>query len=349
MDQRSKSGKLIRFFLRANRGWFSFMLRFFPSRFRDEFQEEMQGVFDASIKAEARKGLRALFIVSLWEWVSLPINIFQEIHHQYKGRLALPATAPIPRPLLPATHREAVLAGLPHLAFCLFVGRLAFIEDINGNLLYSLLLGIPLLTGFLAAAFHAWRAGWPRWSASWYGYWLWIWVAAFANGAVWLNEKLHLFVDWQFTIALLVFIFLLLVLGVFCLFRYDPIRGLLAVFFLMPVGLPMTFMEFVPDRIEGWLALGSGLVAALCAAWILHDGGWRRGIWLALGGNSLIGIAYSYVQVFKLDPPLPELHLVNPPDFFIHLFNFVLVSAILIAGPFLFWGVWDARRPRMAG
>ncbi len=348
MDRDQEPGMLVQYLLRIIRSWFSFMLRHYPPQFREAFQEEMQGVFEEYIRAEARRGLWAFLAACIHELAWLPISILREIRHQPGAVKAIRVIGPLPAPqsLLPATPAGVVLAGLPHLAFGLFAGRTAFLEDINGNLLYNLYFGVPVLAGFIAVAFHAWRAGWPRWSASWYGYWLWIWVALFANGAVWLNDKLHLFVDWQFTIALLICIFLLLVIGMFCLFRYDRIMGLLAVFFLMPVGLPMTFMEFVPDRIEGWLALTSGLVTALCAAWIVFNGKWRRGVWLALGGNFLMGIAYSYVQVFKLEPPLPGLHVVNPPDFFLHLFNFLLVSTILIAGPFLFWGIWDGRRLR---
>lgn len=346
MHPQNKPARGTRFLLDLIRHWFAFMVRHYPPQFRDEFQEEMEQVFSEYMQAEARRGLWRFLSAWLRELTWLPVSIVREFLHERSGRKALsPAGfgATTARPQLPATWGEALLAGLPHLAFSLFVGRTAFLKDINGNDLYNIFFGIPVLVGFLAAAFYAWRSNWPRWSASWFGYWLWIWFAIFANAAAWLNERLNLFVDWQFTIVLLAAMLLLLVVGLFFLFRFDRIMGLLAVFFLMPVGLPMTFMEFVPDRIEGLLALGSGLITALCAAWIIHDGRWRRGAWLALAGNLLMGIAYSYVQVFKLEPPLPGLHVVNPPDFFVHLFNFVLVSAILITGPFLFWNVWDRR------
>lgn len=332
-------------FLRSS---FSALVRLYPRRFREEFQDEMEEVFQRMIEEEAGRGPLAALVAWLKEISFLPLNILDEIRNEQRARrreLAFDGTRN-GREISINPGRDAVLAGLPHLAFSIFNIGMLFLNSLDNDAVFEVFYGVPMLVGFLAAAVYAWRQGWPRWSASWYGYWIWAWFAMLANGAAWLNVRFNLFVEWQFTLFLLVLILLTMVVGLFWLFRHDRIRGLLASFFLMPVILPMTLLEFVPDQIEGLLALGSGLVTAACAAWIIQRGDWRTGFLMALGGNLFMGIAYSYVQVFKLDPPFPGMHIVNPPDFFFHLMTFLIGSLALIAGPLAFWKLWDLRGQR---
>ena len=349
-DGRFSSSSGMDILLALLRAWFSSLLRFYPPKFRTEYQNEMEEVFGSLITDESRKGIGSLMIAWLRELAGLPISLLREFRNEHRGReILMPADVLLPpraRRVVP--WKVAILAGLPHLLFALVPGRLLIMPNGKEDDFFEVVLGISLLLAFTAAAIHAWREGWPRWSASWFGYWIWAWFAVLANIAIWLNEKLALFVDWQFFLILLLSMLLLLVVGLYWLYRHDPIMSLLAALFLMPVGLPNSFMEFVPDRIEAFLGLGCGLITALCAAKIVRRSDFRNGLLLALGGNLLMGIAYSYVQVFKLEMPFPNLRPIHPIEFFKYLAIFILASGAVIAGPQIFWRLWDAanrRRP----
>lgn len=239
--------------------------------------------------------------------------------------------------------RDPFLAGAPHLLFALFVGMEMFFHNATAYPLIRTWMGIFIIIVFFAAAAYAWRQKWPLWSASWYGYWSWLGVIFFVMGMISLNAKLQVFVEWKLSIALLLFALFLLVAGLFRLFRANRFKGLLAALFLMPVLLPLMVMEFVPDAIKGYLMLGAGGVSALVAALIVRLRNWRSGVWLALGGNLIMGIAHSYVGVYELDIPFPGQYNANLLDLMFHLLAFLVASLVLILGPFFFWSAWDQR------
>lgn len=239
--------------------------------------------------------------------------------------------------------RDSFMAGVPHLLAALFVGMEMFFHTAAAYPMIRIGMGISILVVFIAAAVYAWRQKWPLWSASWYGYWSWLGVIVFVMGMISLNAKVQIFVEWELSIALLLITLFLLVAALFRLFRSDRVKGLLAALFLMPILLPLMVLEFVPDAVKGYLMLGSGSVSALAAALIVRLCNWRSGVWLALGGNLIMGIVHSYVGVYKLDIPFPGQYIANPLDLLFHLLAFIVVSLVLILGPSLFWSAWDKR------
>ncbi len=326
------------------------LLQLYPRRFREAFEEEMQTTFDDEMSEAVSTGMASVLSIWLRELASLPLSILREFWHETTRRETVMATqikkqAPVARR---GTWGQVILAALPHLAFALGAGRGAFM-NIQGDAdnWFNLYVGIPLLVGFIAAAYYAWREGWPRWTASWFGYWTWIWVVIFIYIVAYINSKLEFFDELELTLGMLILMLGMLLIGLFALFRVDRIMGLLAASFLMPVALPGTIMEFVPNRIQGMLTLGSGFAAAFAAAYILRRGEWRSGLWITLCCNLLIGIAYAYVQAYRLEYPYPIPQTVKPSDFFVTLLIFITTSAILIAGPWIFWNAWDFGKRRL--
>jgi hypothetical protein len=139
----------------------------------------------------------------------------------------------------------------------------------------------PLMGLVAVVLFFAWRRGWPLWSASWYGYGTWTAMALISFVISRLDE------DWRYTNALFLGWIGLCIIGYFYLFSKDRLKALLAVAFLFPM-LGIMFLEFVPSAIEGWLAIGLGLLTTLTAAAIVRLGDFPIGLRLALGVNLVI-------------------------------------------------------------
>jgi hypothetical protein len=65
---------------------YSWMLQFFPGRFKDKFAEEMHVVFRDSIAAASMNGLSPLILVCIKELTGLPLNILTEYFHEVMER-----------------------------------------------------------------------------------------------------------------------------------------------------------------------------------------------------------------------------------------------------------------------
>lgn len=314
------------------------MLCFYPRKFREEFSSDMQVVFDDLVHDTAKVGLIPLLVVCFRESIHLPVSALREFWHeliQKERNMQTLQSQSATRST--GSWQDMVLSGLPHLLAAACIGVNKIFQSQPSQSASTIFLFVPLLIVLVFMVAYAGRQQWPLWSASWYGYWVWVGLVLPALGLSWLNAQLGIFVDWQFDNLIAIVVLLLPVIGLFWLFRKNRRKGLLAVLFLMPVLFPQMMLEFVPDNIEAWLAFCSGLVAALSAALIVHWENWGTEIRVALGGNLLVGTAYAYVKVYKLEVPAPGMHIINPPDLIINLFIFIMASAILIFGPLLFW------------
>jgi hypothetical protein len=142
---------------------------------------------------------------------------------------------------------------------------------------------------------YAWRHGWPLWSASWYLYSAWVSVVSIGL----LVEALNLEDSWRHTNAMFTGWILICVVGYFALLLKSRMHALVAVAFLFPM-LGVMMLEFIPDPIEGWLAIGLGLLTALASVAIIRIGQFRTALGLVLGINAVAGLSLAYVDEYQI-------------------------------------------------
>ncbi len=246
----------------------------------------------------------------------------------------------------PAVRRErqqrgwgsAVLAGLPHLLMGLLIGAGNFVAggEVPSAQVYSAVIGIGLAGLVIYMLVRAARDDWPLWSASWYGYaaWIVLTVVILLTNMI-QNERI-----WVFNIAVLVGWLGAVLIGYFYLFAADRVRSLLAILFLLPIG-GLFFLEFIPNLIEGLLAIGTGSLAAVTAALILRSGDYRRGLLYSLLLVVILALAVSYVAVYQASD-LPEFIPFNPrfSDFVSTLTLFLAIGAAIVGLPPLAQWIW---------
>lgn len=242
----------------------------------------------------------------------------------------------------PGSWRDALLAGLPHLLVTLFggVSQLAYglmpshVFPPYGRLFTLLGVAFFILAG--GVVMYVWRRGWPRRSASWYGYAVLLVIGALA----YLNRWLGIIKGWKFNNAVILGGLALTAVGYFWLVGRDRLKGLLVTLFLLPMIRLLMSIEFVPPHIEGLVFVGAGLITTLAAAAILRLGSWRAGVWLALRGNLLSGLAISYVSVYQIDVPA-RYYSPTPVKVATHWAMHMLATAALVIAPVLLWALWD--------
>jgi hypothetical protein len=336
-------------------------LRLYPRRFRIEFGEEMKIVFfDMVISANkmgrwevARLFLRELrdmpgllFKLYWFEMFRKEVDMTPEASLNFSKELDPPSN----NNYLPGSAREAVLAGLPHMVFTLLIGFAKLTSYFAPSLATRLLpiirvsTIIVLVALIFGALIYAWKRNWPLWSASWFGYASWAAMVLLYFAFV----QLGLTENWRINNALVMSWLGLFVLAYSWLVRQNYLKAILAVFFLMPV-YSLALLEFVPDYIEGILAIGLGLTVALAAGFIVRLNNPLAGFGLALGANIFVGSVISYISVYLIELPDGIPNTPNPRDVVIGMAVYSAASLILLAGPSLLWGLWDfTKRLRAA-
>jgi hypothetical protein len=251
---------------------------------------------------------------------------------------SLPDVAPARFDHAPASWTAAVLAGLPHLLMGLLIGGgKLLVTTVHPPPTLSTSSGILFMAVVVAGHLFAWRRHWPLWSASWYGYGVW---AAMALASLGLN-RVDLEGAWAITHGLYLCWIGLVILGYVALLVRDQLRGLLAVAFLMPM-LGLTLLEFVPNVIEGWLAIGLGLLAAGAAGAIVRLGSFSTGLGLALGVNLVAGVALAYVTEYQgSEFPLGMAAAPTLSGFATGLIVYLVPTLGLIGLPLLLLGLWQ--------
>ncbi|MGB2911347.1 MAG: hypothetical protein WBF05_12485 [Anaerolineales bacterium] len=246
----------------------------------------------------------------------------------------------------PGTWGAAILAGLPHLLMGLLIGVGKLLDQtiqINQNI--SNALGISLGLLVIAILIYAWRRGWPLWSASWYFYGSWVSLAIIALTI----ERLNLEEMWRYNNAINVGWILLCIIGYFVILAKSKLHGLLSVAFLFPT-LSMLMMEYIPNPIEGWLAISVGLLAALAAGTIVRVGDLHPALGLVLGLNLAVGLAWAYISEYKiLDLPsgIPA-HVPRFTNFLEFLALYSIFGLGVVTIPFILRGLWNFGRRKLA-
>jgi hypothetical protein len=242
---------------------------------------------------------------------------------------------------LPAASRnETLLASVPFFVMALFLSipQLLVVTglttwDSPAFSTLQIVINVFIVLLLLVFLVIVWRAGWPRWAASWYIFF----------GAIFISPLIYLSNLYEdVSRAADVFneaaaFFLLPVLIAWFLYRVtrrDPIKGLLMMLPLVVlIGLPN--MEFVPDQIEAPIMIVSLLFGGLAAAAILNLGDWRSGLWLLILVIAIVGLLFSYAGIYhggSLPYSAPNPNAIEVLKNFMP--QFLAVSSIIL-GPFL--------------
>ena len=247
----------------------------------------------------------------------------------------------------PGTWGAAFLAGLPHLLMGLLIGlgKLSVFDVYETSQVTPVIIGVTLALLVAAMLIFAGRRGWPLWSASWYLYGTWVTIAIIGLTI----ESLDLEESWRYTNALFFGWVFLCIIGYFVVLSKSKLHGLLSVAFLFPL-LGVMFLEFIPNPIEGWLAIGLGLLIALSAGTIVKLGEFRSELWFVLGVNAIAGLSLAYVgeyQIKELPPNIPA-HVPKFSNFLEILALYCIFALGIIALPFLLRGLWNFGRRKLA-
>ena len=217
------------------------------------------------------------------------------------------------------------------------IGKL-FDQNVRVNQSVSAALATSLGLIVVAILLFAWRRGWPLWSASWYLYGSWVTLAIISLTI----RSLNLEESWRYTNILFLGWVLFCIIGYFVILTKSRLHGLLSVAFLFPL-LGVLFLEFVPNPIEGWLAIGLALLTALTAGMIIRLGEFRTGLWLVLSVNVVAGLSLAYVGEYQLTdmPPGAPITAGNFGNFLELLGLYSFVALGIIALPFLLRSLWN--------
>jgi hypothetical protein len=329
-------------------------LKLYPVDFRAEFETEMQRVFFRGIEERVRDSITQALVLCLREIKDLPGSLYHQ--HRIKSSkegsqmnkfskindIQQHALASTERH--PGTWGEAFLAGLPHLLMGLLIGVGKIITPPTLPSQTNNAIAITMLLLVVTILIVAWRRAWPLWSASWYLYGIWVSMAIISLAI----QNLALEDGWRYTNAVFLGWILVCFIGYFVIMMKSKLHALLAIFFLFPL-LGILLLEFIPNPIEGWVAIFLGLLSALTAGIIVRLGDFRIGLGLVLGVNLLAGLAIAYISEYKM-LDLPAGIPAHVPRFFnfMGLLVFYTIIALgVIAAPFILRGLWSfAKRTR---
>ena len=271
-------------------GFFTRALKLYPREFRAEFGDEMSAVFTQAIEAHAGTGKTLRYF--LRELKAMPGSVMRQ-HWLAVRRQTAPMNTLTESSRIRIEDRQpgalgvAVMAGLPHLLMGLLLGfgKLGVFDLVQVSQTGTAIIGIGLALLVLGVLVFAWRRGWPLWGASWYLYGTWVSVVIIGLTI----ESSDLEESWRYTNAMFFGWILLCVIGYLAILSKSKLHGLLSAAVLFPM-LSVMMLEFVPNPIEGWVAIGVGLLAALAAGVVVRVGELRLGLGLVLGLNLTVGL-----------------------------------------------------------
>jgi hypothetical protein len=343
------------------------LLRCYPSSFRAQFGAEMRAIFAEAADEAATRGWVSLAGFLLRELRDWPGALLQAHWRALrKGTMmnekienaAVPSDNP---PALldryaPAPWREALLAGLPHalVALTFQAAAVATAHGLipsasEGGSVIEIVLVAAFSLSIVAAMAIAWRRGWPRWSASWFGYAFLLLVLPLGSA---LQEWKMPLGSWRLMLLLpdayiRLLVPLLLAAMLFALGLRNRSRFLLTVLpLLLLLWMPMLEFSWYPLRTV--VVLVAWLGAALAAVLIARAGNVRAGAWMALALNLVVGLAYTYVPTYHAQfPPGAPAHYSLPPTFLDWLNRFapgMLATSVVILEPLLVRRLWVLGR-----
>ena len=163
---------------------YSKLLLLYPRRFRDEFAEEMQIVFQDSVTEAVGNGMLSMIFICLRELGGLPLSILREFWHEFGRKETVMVTNEKMEPASTrsgkASHWEAFLSALPFAVFgvvCMINKIRVPWVGIDVYLAFYLFVLLGLLIGLVKA--------FPRWAYSYLGWSLvyaWWWTNMYTRG-----------------------------------------------------------------------------------------------------------------------------------------------------------------------
>jgi len=313
----------------------------------------MEGVFYQAVENQEKVGKFSALLFYLHELRDLPGNLIREHRRALKLEKA---TMTIKSEIFgnhsmikinkPGSWSAAMLAGLPHflMGLLLGVGKILSVNiyPVSQTAIVSAVICLALVV--LVTLGIAWKKGWPLWSASWYLYGTWVVMIVLGLGI----EKLNLDESWRYNNALFFGWILICIFGYTIILFKSRLHGLISVAFLFPL-LGVMFLEFIPNPIEGWLAIGLGTLTALTIAAIVRSGEFRFGLWAVFCVNLIAGLSLAYIGEYQIKE-LPSWIPAHVPKFgnFLELLVFYSVfSSGVVALPFMLRGLWHFTRRRI--
>jgi hypothetical protein len=243
------------------------------------------------------------------------------------------------------TWGAALLAGLPHLLVGLLLGWSGLLtSSIDPDQRLGTVFGIGLAILVVTLLIAAWLRGWPLWSASWYLYGTWIVLVILGQ----VIEKLNLEESWRYSYAMLVGWLIFCIIGYFSLSLKSKLHALLAIAFLFPF-IGIALLEFIPDSIEGWLAIALGLLVALVSGAIVRGGDFRTALGLVLGVNIVSGLVLAYISEYM--PVFPQeapIHIPKFSNFLDLLVLYTIFGLGIVALPFILRSLWNFGKSKFA-
>ncbi len=329
-------------------------LNLYPYEFKSEFRTEMEYVFLQAIKDQMEAGSIKALIFCLKELRDLPGSLIREHWMASKTESITMSTkseitgrqdqSDISKP---GSWGATFMAGIPHFLMGLLfgVGKILSDDIYHGpaTLINILALCLGLLVIILLIT--AWRRGWPLWSASWYLYGTWVGLVIFGLGI----EKLDLDEQWRYTNAMFFGWILFCIIGYFILITKSKLHSLVAIAFFFPM-LGIMFLEFIPNPIEGWLAIGLGSLSGLIVASVVRVGEFRSGLWSVLTINIIASLSIAYVNEYQMKdlPPNIPAHIPNFGNFLAHLIVYTFIGLGVVMVPFILRNFWNFTRTRIS-
>jgi hypothetical protein len=329
---------------------YGLLLRLYPRQFRAKFEDEMHFVFARALTEAGEHDGRSVAVVCLRELRDCPPAALRE--HWFSFRRGKEATMNkaietnsmlgSPSAILgnenePGSWKDATLAALPHLIVALMPlsgllgsalpkvwmpsGAYLFVSDIAAALL------------ILVALMLAWRRGWPRWSASLYGY-------GFAVAVMMIGLPVTQVLPGRLWAGAFLYIMSPLALAwlLYRTFQQDRLKGLLA---LLPVVMVLwnPVLEFVQPR--AFVSVGAWLLMALIAATIIRWGNVRLSVWMILAFNLMIGACITYARTYLNSLPPEHAEVPTLERMVNRLSPPLLAVSALVIGLWLVWVLWQ--------
>lgn len=344
---------------------YSMLLKGYPTAFRREYGAEMQETFAEASKTASLEGGGALFRLMLHELAEWPGVLLREHWHEFQRRrkevLMTEMVSSLAGgvngnggPSQTGSWQEAWRAGFPHgLLFCIAAVAMGLqnfpiLQEETGigqtlAILTVILFWVIVIGAIGRSLWVAYRAHWPGWAASWYGY-VFVLIAVPVLGAL-QNSDTATRGGWDQMVFGGIFP-LILIAWLYWLVRKDGVKALLmatpfAIVLWLPVG------EFVPGSIRNPLNLWMFAVVAGVAVMVMRVG-WRKGLWGAALGSLLVGLPISYARTFYAIGPDGQVMQGNWAEMGNMLASTLFWSLSLIFGP-LMLGVLREAGQRLGG
>jgi hypothetical protein len=241
-----------------------------------------------------------------------------------------------------APWRLALLAGLPHLLYpaAAYGYQILHWQPYRTGNGYQIEPSALAFWGLvLCGLVFAWRAGWPRWSATWVGYGLVLLtelLVVLPTTGVSPIESLAIFlgISW-----FLITIYLLAWTA-----RRDWLAGFLAVLPLMPMWSTYLALDGVIGN-EAPIFYVDGALMALIVTWIVRQGNPFRGLGWILAALLLVGLPVAYATVYYSNSQPPVGPAPTPyPGAVVSTFIQYLLGYAIVSVPVWVTAVIQRRR-----